>query len=45
MTRIVIGTIGETMVSVPPRAPMAPTETARQTPSVIRNAAKVDTER
>jgi hypothetical protein len=43
--RIVIGTMGETRVKVPPVAPMYPMENARQTPSVTRKASSVRSER
>ena len=38
-------TMGETMVSVPPVIPTNPSENARQTARVIRNAARVRTDR
>ena len=45
VTRMVIGTIGETMVKVPPVRPMYPTEVAMHTPSVTRKATSVRAER
>jgi hypothetical protein len=45
VTRIVIGTMGDTNVKLPPTSPMKATEKARQTASVTRNAASVRTER
>src|SRR5947208_3264075 len=45
VTRMVIGTIGETMVSVPPVAPMYAMEVARHTPNASRKAISVRRER
>ena len=42
---MLIGTIGETIVRVPPVATMKATETARQVPRVRTKASSVRTER